>query len=163
MGGGHGTFLVELLKTYPHLNGILIDQPSVLSRAKTVIESANLQHRCRMEPANFLQALPEGADVCSLCNLLTDWDDAHANLILQNCHSAMGGKGRILVVDRVLPPADDPGHRSAAFLGLFFLLMEGGCIRTREEFGELFEVAGFHLDRTSPAGGGFYILEGSSA
>jgi hypothetical protein len=100
IGGGHGTFLVELLKTYPHLKGLLIDQSSVLSRAKTVIESANVQDRCRMESANFLQALPEGADVCSLCNLLTDWDDVDANIILQNCRSAMGDGGRILVVDR---------------------------------------------------------------
>jgi hypothetical protein len=163
IGGGHGTFLVELLKTYPHLKGLLIDQSSVLSRAKTVIESANVQDRCRMESANFLQALPEGADVCSLCNLLTDWDDVDANIILQNCRSAMGDGGRILVVDRVLPPTDDPGHRSAAFMDLFFLLMEGGCIRTHEEFEGLFDTAGFHLDRTSPAGGGFYVLEGSSA
>ena len=163
IGGGHGTFLVELLKINPHLQGILVDQAAVLSRAKAVIESAGVQDRCRMEPADFLKALPDGADLCSLCNLLVDWDDTNANLILRNCYAAMGDGGRILVVDRVLPPTDDPGHRSAAFLDLFFLLMEGGRIRTQEEFEELFEAAGFHLVRTFPVGGGFYVLEGSSA
>ena len=162
IGGGHGTFLIELLKTHAHLQGILIDQPSVLTRAASVIESAGVQNRCRMESSNFLETVPEGADICSLCNLLTDWDDVNANLILDNCRSAMGDDGRILVVDRVLPPTDDPGHRSAAFLDLFFLLMEGGRIRTQEEFDNLFEASGFHLDRTIEAGGGFYILEGIS-
>lgn len=163
VGGGHGTFLVELLKTNPHLQGILIDQAAVLSHAKTVIESAGVQDRCRMEPVNFLKTLPEGADVCSLCNLLVDWDDSNVNLILRNCHTAMGEGGRILVVDRVLPPANDPGYRSAAFLDLFFLLMEGGRIRTHEEYEDLFETAGFYLVRTFPVGGGFYVLEGSSS
>jgi SAM-dependent methyltransferase len=163
IGGGHGTFLVELLKANLHLQGILIDQAVVLSRAKAVVESAGVQDRCRMESANFLKTLPDGADLCSLCNLLVDWDDTNANLILRNCHAAMGDGGRILVVDRVLPPTDDPGHRSAAFLDLFFLLMEGGRIRTQEEYEGLFEAAGFHLIRTFPVGGGFYVLEGSSA
>jgi hypothetical protein len=95
-----------------------------------------------------------------LCNLLTDWGDAHASVILQNCRDAMGDAGRIVVVDRVLPTAGDPGHRSAAFLDLFFLVMEGGCIRTSEEFTRLFEAAGFRLTRTVPVGGGFYVLEG---
>jgi SAM-dependent methyltransferase len=163
IGGGHGTFLVELLKTNLHLQGILIDQAAVLSRAKTVVESAGVQDRCRMEPTNFLKALPDGADLCSLCNLLVDWDDTNANLILRNCHAAMGDGGRILVVDRVLPPTDDPDHRSAVFLDLFFLLMEGGRLRTEEEYEGLFEAAGFHLIRTFPVGGGFYVLEGISA
>ena len=163
IGGGHGTFLVELLKINPHLQGILVDQAAVLSRAKLVVESAGVQDRCRMEPADFLKALPDGADLCSLCNLLVDWDDTNTNLILRNCHAAMGDGGRIMVVDRVLPPTDDPGHRSAAFLDLFFLLMEGGRIRTQEEYEALFEAAGFHLVRTFPVGGGFYVLEGSSA
>ena len=163
IGGGHGTFLIELLKTNLHLQGILIDQAAVLSRAKAVVESAGVQDRCRMESANFLKTLPDGADLCSLCNLLVDWDDTDANLILRNCHAAMGDGGRILVVDRVLPPTDDPGHRSAAFLDLFFLLMEGGRIRTQEEYERLFEAAGFHLIRTFPVNGGFYVLEGSSA
>jgi len=163
IGGGHGTFLIELLKTNLHLQGILIDQAAVLSRAKAVVESAGVQDRCRMESVNFLKTLPDGADLCSLCNLLVDWDDTNANLILRNCHAAMGDEGRILVVDRVLPPTNDPGHRSAAFLDLFFLLMEGGRIRTQEEYEGLFEAADFHLIRTFPVGGGFYVLEGSSA
>lgn len=163
IGGGHGTFLIELLKTNLHLQGILIDQAAVLSHAKAVVESAGVQDRCRMESVNFLKTLPDGADLCSLCNLLVDWDDTNANLILQNCHAAMGDGGRILVVDRVLPPTDDPGHRSAAFLDLFFLLMEGGRIRTQKEYEGLFEAADFHLIRTFPVGGGFYVLEGSSA
>jgi SAM-dependent methyltransferase len=163
IGGGHGTFLVELLKSNLHLQGILIDQAAVLSRAKAVVESAGVQDRCRMESANFLKTLPDGADLCSLCNLLVDWDDTDANLILRNCHAAMGDGGRILVVDRVLPPTDDPGHRSAAFLDLFFLLMEGGRIRTQEEYEGLFEASGFHLIRTFSVDDGFYVLEGSSA
>jgi hypothetical protein len=160
IGGGHGTFLAELLKTHPHFKGILVDQPAVLAHANKLLTAEGVGDRCRLEPANFLEALPKGADVSTLCNLLTDWDDTHASLILRNCRAAMGDAGRIVVVDRVLPPPNDPSHRSAAFLDLFFLVMEGGCIRTSKEFARLFEAANFRLARTVAVGGGFYVLEG---
>jgi hypothetical protein len=67
--------------------------------------------------------------------------------------------GRVVVVDRVLPPEGDPGHRSAAFLDIFFLVMEGGRIRTIEDFDKILDAAGFHLTRTAPVGGGFHVLE----
>jgi len=159
IGGGHGAFLAELLSTHPHLEGILVDQAPVLSHAGKVFAAKGVQDRCRLEPANFLVSLPSGACVSMLCNLLTDWDDDHASLILRNCRAAMGDSGQIVVVDRVLPPASDPGHRSAAFLDLFFLVLEGGRIRTGQEFERLFEAAGFRLARSVPVGAGFYVLQ----
>ena len=121
IGGGHGIFLAKLLRAHPHLEGVLVDQASVLFHAEAVLAGEGVQNRCRLEPADFLESVPEGADVSTLCNLLTDWSDDQASLILRNCRTAMGGGGRIVVVDRVLPPPNDPGHRSAAFLDLFFL------------------------------------------
>ena len=118
--------------------------------------AAGVRDRCRLEPADFLVSVPCGADVAMLCNLLTDWDDDHASLILRNCGAAMGDQGTIIVVDRVLPPSDDPTHRAVAFLDLFFLVLEGGRIRTSEEFSLLFEAAGFDLTRFVPVGSGFY-------
>lgn len=159
IGGGHGTFLAELLKQHPHLSGILVDQSSVLKHAEPVLADAGVLNRCRIESANFFESLPNGADVSTFCNLLTDWDDASAILILQNCRKAMMDIGRVVVVDRVLPPEGDPGHRSAAFLDIFFLVMEGGRIRTIEDFDKILDAAGFHLTRTAPVGGGFHVLE----
>jgi hypothetical protein len=163
IGGGHGAFIAELLKTHSHLEGILVDQASVLSHADAVLVAQGVRDRCRLEPADFLVSVPRGADVATLCNLLTDWDDDHASLILRNCGAAMGDQGTIIVVDRVLPPSDDPTHRAVAFLDLFFLVLEGGRIRTSEEFSRLFEAAGFDLTRFVPVGSGFYVLEGRSS
>ena len=160
IGGGHGTFLAEALKSHTHLEGILVDKESVLFHADAVLTAEGVRERCRLEPANFFECLPQGADVSTLCNLLTDWDDHHAILILKNCGAAMGNGGRIVVIDRVMPPADDPNHRSTAFLDLFFLVLEGGRIRTHEEFTKLFKAAGFDLLRMAPVGNGFYVLEG---
>lgn len=159
IGGGHGTFIAEVLKSHSHLQGILVDQAQVLSCAEAVLTAEGVQERCRLEAANFLEAVPRGANTSTLCNLLTDWDDENAYLILKNCRAAMQNRGRIVVVDRVLPPSDDPNHRSIAFLDMFFLVMEGGRIRTHDEFEKLFEVAGFDLIRTAPVGGGFQVLE----
>ena len=158
LGGGHGLFLAELLKAHPHLQGILVDQASVLARAKELLAAEGVQDRCLLEPVNFRQSVPPGADLITLCNLLTDWDNDHAAQILQNCRAAMGEEGRIVVVDRVLPPPGDPAHKSVAFLDLFFLVMEGGCIRTQHEFAAIFEDAEFSLTRCLPVEGGSTCL-----
>jgi len=160
IGGGHGTLLAALLKAHAHLDGILVDQAAVLSRAKSALAAEGVLNRCRLESANFLESVPSGANVSMLCNLLTDWDDDHAEIILRNCRAAMGDGGRIVAVDRVLPPAGDLNHQSVAFLDLFFLVMEGGRIRTREEFECLFDAAEFRLAAVKPVGGGFYAIEG---
>ncbi|HMB76731.1 MAG TPA: methyltransferase [Kiloniellaceae bacterium] len=160
VGGGHGSFIAALLRRHPELHGILIDRPAVLARAEAVLTAAEVADRCRLVAMNFLEAVPAGISTATLCNLLTDWDDARATAILKNCRAALDKDGRLLVVDRVLPPPDDPGHRAAAFLDLFFLVLEGGCIRSRAEFETLFETAGFRLLRSVPVGGGFHALEG---
>jgi hypothetical protein len=113
-----------------------------------------------LEPANFFETLPPGANVSTLCNLLTDWDDEHGATILRNCRAAMRDGGRIVIIDRVLPPAGDPNHRPVAFLDLFFLVMEGGRIRTQEEFEHLLQMAGFQASAAKPVGGGFSVIEG---
>lgn len=89
IGGGHGTFLAALLKMYPHLEGTLIDQAPVLGHADAILTAEGVKDRCRLEAANFLETLPQGANVSTLCNLLTDWDDDHASLILQNCRAGI--------------------------------------------------------------------------
>src|SRR6188508_3339557 len=49
IGGGNGSVLVGTLRRHPGLKGVLFDLPTVAVRARTAIESAGLQGRCRVE------------------------------------------------------------------------------------------------------------------
>ena len=161
LGGGRGTFLATVLAAYPAMRGILFDQPHVVAGAGSVLAAAGVTERCQVVGGSFLDAVPPRADTYTLCNALCDWDDEVASRILQNVRRALPGKGRILVIDRVFPSPDDPSHPLIAFLDLWFLVMEGGRIRTRAEYEWLLVGAGFAIVRVVPTASEFSVIEGT--
>lgn len=160
LGGGRGTFLATVLAAYPAMRGILFDQPHVVASAGSVLARAGVTERCQIVGGSFLDAVPPGADTYALCNALADWDDELGSRVLQNVRGTLPSKGRILVIDRVFPSPDDPSHPLIAFLDLWFLVMEGGRIRTRAEYERLLGGAGFGIARVVPTVSEFSVIEG---
>jgi hypothetical protein len=154
IGGGRGTFLTTLLEAC-----VLFDMPQVVEHAGPILEGAGVAERCRCVGGSFFEAVPEGADAYTLCNLLTDWADEHAIAILKSCARAMAPQARLLVIDRVLPPPGDPNRRAMAFLDLFFLVLEGGSIRTSDDFTQILAAAGLEVSRVIPTSTTFSIVE----
>jgi hypothetical protein len=148
---------------HPHCRGILFDQPQVVEHAGPILAAAGVAERCRLAGGSFFESVPSGADVYTLCNLLTDWDDGRATEILGACRRAMADDGRVLVIDRILPPPGHPDRRALAFLDLFFLVLEGGRIRSREEFEGLLAGAGFRTARVLATASTFSVIEGVKA
>jgi hypothetical protein len=159
IGGGRGTFLTTLLEACPTMKGVLFDMPQVVEHAGPILEGAGVAERCRCVGGSFFEAVPEGADAYTLCNLLTDWADEHAIAILKSCARAMAPQARLLVIDRVLPPPGDPNRRAMAFLDLFFLVLEGGSIRTSDDFTQILAAAGLEVSRVIPTSTTFSIVE----
>lgn len=74
----------------------------------------------------------------------------------------MPENGLLLVVEDVLPPANQPSV--GKFLDIEMLLMtSGGRERTETEFNELFAAAGFKLTRIVPTGLTGNVIEGVKA
>ena len=159
LGGGRGTFLAMLLRAYPTMQGTLFDMPQVIKYAGPLLEDAGVAERCRCVGGSFFESVPSGADAYTLCNLLTDWDDEHATTILKSCKKAMPSHARVLVIDRVLPPPGNPNRRAIAFLDLFFLVLEGGSIRTADEFASILAAAGLAVSNVIPTASTFSIVE----
>src|SRR5580704_8265751 len=61
--------------------------------------------------------------------------------ILRNCRLAMNQKGRLLLVEVVVP--DDDAHCFSKLLDLNMMVMTGGRERTRAEFAALLNTAGY--------------------
>ncbi len=66
---------------------------------------------------------------------------------------------RVLVIDRVLPPTGNPNRQAMAFLDLFFLVLEGGSIRTSDDFTQILAAAGLEVSRVIPTSTTFSIVE----
>ena len=158
IGGGHGSLLAAILKANPSSKGILFDLPPAVADAGKRIETEGLTRRCELTGGDFFESVPQGGDVYILKSIIHDWDDQRAIRILKNIHRAMKPDGKLLLVETVIPPGNEP---SPAKLGdLHMLVMTGGCERSRAEYGALFDAAGFQLVNVIPTQSMVSIVEG---
>jgi len=134
VGGGNGSLLVELLRLHPGLHGIVFDLP------ETVRHEAALGDDIAFIEGSFFESVPEG-DVYILSTILHDWDDERAAAILRTIHTAAPAGSRLLILDAVVPPGNEPGGRK--WLDLVMLALAGGKERTEAQWRELLETGGF--------------------
>jgi hypothetical protein len=165
VGGGHGMLLETVLRANPGLHGVLFDRPHAVAGAQAHLEQAGVADRCELVPGDFFDALPAGADVYLLKNIIHDWDDERASRILGNCHVAMPDGARLLLIEHVLPArlGASAYHRAIMHDDLAMMLGPGGKERNEYEFRELLRGSGFALAGVKPTGLGFSILEARKA
>jgi SAM-dependent methyltransferase len=161
VGGGRGTLLAALLSAYPALRGVLFDQPRVLDGAKAVLEARGVASRCELNGGDFFQAVPPGGDTYLLQQILHDWNDERAGRILGRCRAALPPGGRLLIVERLIPPGNAPSPAKSVDMQMLVTL--GGRERTKEEYGDLLAGAGFRLTDVRSTQSPFSILEGRHA
>jgi hypothetical protein len=161
IGGGNGSAITAILKTYPAMRGILFDLPGVAERAKENGQVAEVADRCQVIGGNFMEAVPTGADAYLMRHVIHDWDDEKATKILKSIHRAMGTDGRLLVAEHVIPPGNVPSMARGS--DLVMLVVAGGQERTEGEFRALFERAGFRVTRIVPTKVGICVIEGRKA
>jgi hypothetical protein len=163
VGGGNGSLLSTILKANPKLKGVLFDQPSVIARAKQDrhVKAKGIAERCALESGDFFETVPKGGDAYMMKRTLHDWDNEHCLKILANCRAAMNQKGRVLVIDSVISPGNDPDRGKLIDMQMF--VFTGGRERTRTEFATLFREAGLKLARVVPTNCPLSIVEGVRA
>jgi hypothetical protein len=159
VGGGHGSLLAAILQANPTIKGMVYDQAAVIAGAKQYLETAGLNGCCEAVAGNFFESVPSGGDAYMMKHIIHDWDDERAIAILQNCHRAMPDNGKLLVVEHVIPPGNEPSL--GKFLDLEMLVMSsGGRERNADEFDKLFAAAGFKLTNIVPTQSPLSIIEG---
>ena len=157
VGGGEGLLLAAILAANPHMQGIVFDQPHVVTGARNVLERAGVTNRCQLTGGSFFETIPPAADAYVLKNIIHDWDDAAALAILQRCRVAVPDRGRLLLVEHVLKPVNQPDP--ARFSDLNMLVMLGGQERDPDEFARLCEAAGFRLAAIIPTASTYSVIE----
>jgi hypothetical protein len=110
---------------------------------------------------DFFDAVPAGGDIYLLSSVLHDWDDREAIALLRNVRTAMGGSGRLLIVEHVLPDGNEP--HPGKFIDLEMMLVTGGKERTAQEYQTLLAEAGFTVQRLIPTAVSATIVEARCA
>ncbi len=113
LGGAGGGLISAILTANPQTRGVLVDRQEAVDRASARLKLADLAERCQLVVGDLLQAVPSGADVYILKNVLHGYDDSTALRVLQQCHTAMQSGARLLVIETVVPDrVDHPTHES---------------------------------------------------
>jgi hypothetical protein len=159
IGGGQGTLVLEVLSRHPGLHGVLFDRPDVL--ADHQLTRLRADHRWSVAPGDFFVAVPPGGDLYTMQYVLHDWNDEDCVRILRNCRQVMAPGGRVLVIDAVVPPGNNP-HLSKT-IDVLMLAAVPGRERTESDFSALFAAAGLRLTRVIPKPGALSIVEAQTA
>jgi hypothetical protein len=154
VGGGRGGLLLAALRARPGLRGILLDQETVL--AGNVLADLGADDRWTPHPGDFFESVPAG-DLYTLKNILHDWTDDECVRILENCRHAMNPGAKLLAVDAVIPPGNDP--HAGKSLDILMMLLVTGHERTRAEFERLFARAGFRITEVIPTPDRLSLIE----
>ena len=157
VAGGHGGVLTGVLQKYPGMKGVLFDLEHVIEGARPRIASLGLADRCSTASGDFFKAVPAGGDAYIMKHIIHDWDDDKATVILENIRKVLPKDGRVILIESVIPPGNEPGL--GKIMDLEMLVMPAGRERTEEEFRRLFDRAGYRLTRVVPTDSPLSVIE----
>lgn len=142
IGGGVGHDLIRFKEANPEIQGKLIvqDIPIVVA----CIAPGSLPHGIDAQPHDFFKPQPvQNAKAYFLANVLHDWPDKQASVILEHIRDAMG-KDSILLINENLMQEENVSFESAC---TDWIMMVGfsALERTERQFKELIESVGLML------------------
>ena len=155
VGGGFGALLVEVLRRDANMKGVLFDLEHVIAEARTGFD-AGLAQRVEFVAGDFFKSVPSGHDLYLMKYILHDWNDERSRSILASTRKAMGGRGRLLVVEVIVGPPNQAGGKVG---DVFMLVRTGGRNRTEQEYRDLLASGGFEVTRVIPTETDLAIIE----
>jgi hypothetical protein len=132
LGGGTGQMLAELIRLHPRVHGVLFDLPEV-------VEGIEPPAGVEVVAGSFFDGAPAG-DVYILSRILHGASDERAAHILENVRAAARPGARVLILDALIPPGNEP--HGSKWLDLLMLVLSGGRERTEQEWRALLAGAG---------------------
>jgi hypothetical protein len=150
IGGGIGSQLSSILDAHPSCRGILFDQPAVVAEAA--------DGRIERVGGDFFKDVPVQADAYVMRWILHDWSDEEAVGLLTNVRRTATSHARLMVVESVI--TDTPEFDLGKWMDLNMMAMSTGRERTAAEFLNLFERAGFDVERIVPTPSPLSIVVG---
>ncbi|MBX3365186.1 MAG: methyltransferase domain-containing protein [Phycisphaeraceae bacterium] len=158
IGGGHGQLLALVLSKNPGMRGAVFEQPEVAAGAEAVFVRMGVADRAEAIGGDFFKEIPGQYDAVMMSHILHDWDDERAAAILRTARKALSPGGRLLVLDAVIKPGNEPDP--GKWIDMEMLVAVGGRERTEAEFGELMQQSGFALRRVVPTKSSVSVVEG---
>lgn len=163
IGGGLGTFLHAILEYYGfNINGTNFDLPDVIENSRAYFKGMNIEDKVNLVSGNFSKKLPQfNCDCYLLKDILENFSDEDASVILATLLSVMKKGNRLLVIERVMHTGTFSDEKFKALMDLTMMAFNPSHsrLRTSEELYFLLEGSGFVEPQTYPTRAGYNIIE----
>ena len=145
VGGGPGTYLIELMRRFPNLKGAILDLPATLTVAREILQERGADVASRIDLVEYdyhTGKLPVGFDAVLLSNVVHSEDAAANRALIRGCYRGLNRGGMLIIKDHVMN-ADLTQPAAGAVFSLYLLLTTPGRDYSFEEIGEWLREAGF--------------------
>jgi ubiquinone/menaquinone biosynthesis C-methylase UbiE len=144
VGGGPGTFSVQIAKEYPEISCIVLDLPDVVKIAGDLIEQQGISDRVKTLPGDYHEVdFPAGNDVVNILGVLHQESPEALQTVLNKAYEALVPGGLINVMDVMT----DASHTNPKFSALFAVNMalttDNGWVFSDKELHKWMTTAGF--------------------
>ncbi|GLJ12082.1 hypothetical protein SUGI_0183680 [Cryptomeria japonica] len=140
VGGGNGSIISVISRSFPNIKCCNFDLPEVISEAPSC---AGVQHIA----GDMFVSVPN-ADAIFMKGILHDWGDEECKKILKNCHQALSKQGKLIMVEMVLAEAGQSKSSWSEEIGgirdMIMLSHQRGKERREEEWRKLLQSSGFN-------------------
>lgn len=144
VGGGPGTFSVQLARGNPEIACTVMDLPDVVKIAAELIAEQKMSNRVKTLPGDYhTTRFPDGFDVVNIFGVLHQESPGSIQDILCRAYEALAPGGMINVMDMMTDASHTTPRFSALFAVNMALTTEKGWVFSDEELREWMTGAGF--------------------
>ena len=143
VGGGTGSFAIELVRKFTHISVDIFDLPQVKSAAEAHLSANGFLERIGFQPGSFRdESLPSGYDVITLVRVLYDHADSTVMALLQRAYDALP-KGGKLIVSEPMSGGDRPHRAGDVYFAFYTMAMRTGKVRSANQIAKMCKKIGF--------------------
>jgi len=145
LGGGPGTYLIEFLRRWPDLRGVLLDLPATLEVTRRILDErgGGLRERLTLRDLHYNRSeIPSPLDVIFMSNIIHSEDEAANAALVAKCFRALTPGGLLITKDHIMQ-TELTVPAAGAMFSLYLLLTTRGRDYSFEEVAEWVRSAGF--------------------
>ena len=143
VGGGTGSFAIELVRKFTDVSVDIFDLPQVKSAAEAYLSANGFSETIGFQPGSFRdEPLPLGYDAITLIRVLYDHADSTVMALLQRAYDALP-KGGQLIVSEPMSGGDRPHRAGDVYFAFYTMAMRTGKVRSANQIAKMCKKIGF--------------------
>lgn len=160
IGGGPGSYSVEILKTDKCAVAKLVDRPASITVAKNILKNSSVIKRFNFIAGDLFELGFEGGnDTVLYSNILHIYNESENNQLLKKIHASLKPGGRLILVDFFLKNNRSAPLDAAKFSITMLLYTATGRTYTFKETETMLKKQGFGKFKRCNLGQGTSVIE----